>query len=67
MVSDNLLTRTATPGGATLARQDRNALQVVDGWISDPRFERLKPQLQEIKTRLQNFREQSQRAETRIP
>ncbi len=54
-ISHNLLTRNATPGGETLARQDREALKVVEAWMNDPRFERLRPRLQEIASRLEGF------------
>ena len=54
-ISHNLLTRNATPGGETLARQDREALKVVEAWMNDPRFEMVRPRLQEIANRLQGF------------
>jgi hypothetical protein len=55
MISHNLITRTETPEGATLARQDREALLAVEGWIADPRFARVKPQLETIRNRLLKF------------
>lgn len=54
-VSHNLLTRVATPTRETQARQDREALRVVEGWLADPRFESRKPYLQQIKYRLESF------------
>lgn len=59
MVSQNLLTRVSTPSGDAITRQDREALQVVNGWLVDPRFDQLKPRLQDLKTRLENFVSQS--------
>jgi hypothetical protein len=55
MVSHNLLTPTQTPDGATLARRDRAALQTVQEWLADPRFEGLRPQLERIRKRLETF------------
>jgi hypothetical protein len=55
MISYNLLTPTTTPTRGNLAQHDAEALRVVEGWMADPRFEKLKPQLQEISNRLKNF------------
>ena len=55
MISHNLLTPTPTPEGSQLARQDAAALAVVENWLADPRFEKLRPQLQKIKPRLSHF------------
>lgn len=54
-VSYNLLTRTASPSGAELAARDRESLKVVQQWLGDPRFAKLAPQLQTIKSRLEQF------------
>ena len=54
-VSHNLLTRVATPTRGTQARQDREALRVVEGWLEDPQFESRRPYLQQIKNRLESF------------
>lgn len=59
MVSNNLLTRTETPTQAQLAAKDRESLAVVEGWLSDPRFEKLQPQLRKIRDRLQTFVQQA--------
>ncbi len=59
MVSYNLLTQTVTPTGAELALRDREALNTVQQWLDDPRFEKLKPQLQTIKSRLEQFVKQA--------
>jgi hypothetical protein len=55
MISHNLLTRCETPTGETLARQDRHALDVVNAWLVDPRFEKARPYLEQTKTRLAGF------------
>jgi hypothetical protein len=55
MVSQNLLTRVSTPSGDAISRQDREALRVVNDWLEDPRFNRLRPRLQEMKSRLESF------------
>jgi hypothetical protein len=55
MISHNLLTSSPTPDGATLAARDRAALRVVEEWLNDPRFERLKPHLTNIHRRLTEF------------
>lgn len=55
MVSYNLLTQTVTPTGAELASRDREALNTIQQWLDDPRFVKLKPQLQAIRTRLEQF------------
>jgi hypothetical protein len=55
MISNNLLTSTETPTRAELAARDQAALQVTDEWLADPRFQRILPQLQAIRRRLQTF------------
>jgi hypothetical protein len=55
MVSPNLLTRVATPAGADLARQDREALRVVEAWLADPRFRERRLELERIRARLETF------------
>lgn len=54
-ISQNLLTRSLTPDFATLAARDAGALQAVNEWLADPRFAQLKPQLEKIRRRLENF------------
>ena len=44
MISHNLLTPTPTPDGRQLARHDAAALVVVENWLADPRFDKLRPQ-----------------------
>ena len=62
MISDNLLTRVATPDRDWQVRHDREALKVIESWQADPRFDKLRPQLQEIKSRLSRFVQQAQPA-----
>lgn len=55
MISSNLLTPTATPAAGELAAGDRAALQVVEAWLTDPRFAKLKPQFTATRDRLRSF------------
>ena len=55
MLSNNLLTETQTPTGAEIAARDRAALEMVQTWLADPRFEKVRPQLQTMQKRLQVF------------
>jgi hypothetical protein len=55
MISYNLLTRTQTPSHEELVRRDREALNAVQGWLGDARFEKLQPQLRTISDRLTTF------------
>jgi hypothetical protein len=55
MISYNLLTSVKTPDGATLSQKDARALQVLEGWLVDERFAKLRPQLEAMRTRLRNF------------
>lgn len=55
MISENLLTRSEIPVPADLAARDQAALQVTDEWLADPRFQQLRPHLQTIRSRLQQF------------
>ena len=59
MVSKNLLTPTETFSRDDLVARDREALRVVDQWAGDPRFERLRPQIQKIRDRLSVFVQQA--------
>lgn len=61
MVSHNLLTDSTTPSRAWLTGRDQETLNVVRRWQGEPRFERLRPQLQVIEHRLQQFVQQAQR------
>jgi hypothetical protein len=59
MISNNLLTKPVTPTQAELAAHDRQALATVERWLADPRFEKLKPQLEQIRTRVAGFVQES--------
>ena len=59
MVSRNLLTESATPDNAWLTGRDRAALTLLKQWAEEPRFTRLRPQLQQMELRLQQFVRQS--------
>lgn len=59
MISQNLLTDTPSPSHAELAARDRAALAVVDTWLADPRFAKLKPQLETTRARLRTFVQQA--------
>jgi hypothetical protein len=60
MISNNLLTGMETPNQAGIAQRDRAALEMVDKWLADPRFQKVQPQLKVIKRRLQTFVNQAQ-------
>ncbi len=55
MISQNLLSPTPTPDGASLTGRDAASLQVVQEWLADPRFTNLQRPLQKVKQRLQEF------------
>jgi len=59
MISANLLTPTSTPDHASLTRRDAESLRVVREWITDPRFAKLRPQLQKTERRLEEFVQQA--------
>jgi len=59
MISNNLLTHAATPAQGELAARDIVALQVVEGWLADPRFAGLQPQLATMRDRLRTFVQQA--------
>lgn len=54
-VSANLLTPTSTASGGEIIRHDKYALEVVEGWLRDPRFERVRPALEQMRSRLWQF------------
>lgn len=60
MISDNLLTGNPTPDHAALAARDQASLHVIVEWLADPRFANLRPQLQLMQQRLQQFVQQEQ-------
>ena len=55
MISHSLLTQTVTPNRESQAQQDRESLRVLEAWLVEPRFEKIKPQLQTLRTRLLSF------------
>jgi hypothetical protein len=59
MISKNLLTTVVTPAHDEIAVRDRAALARVEEWLADPRFERLRPQIEAIRGRLRGFVEQA--------
>ena len=61
MVSENLLTPMPTPQPGDLAAHDAACLKVVNEWLADPRFEKIRPELNKLKTRLEEFTRQAAR------
>ena len=59
MISHNLLTPTQLPEHSFLVSRDAASLQVVQDWLVDPRFAKLRPQLQKAQRRLQDFTQQA--------
>jgi hypothetical protein len=59
MISHNLLTGNATLHHVMLTRRDQAALEAVNQWLSDPRFERVKTPLLKIRDRLNEFTRQA--------
>ena len=59
MISNNLLTQSATPDHASLAARDAESLQVVQTWLADPRFNAVQPALSKIAMRLRQFTSQA--------
>ena len=62
MISHNLLTHSATPDHADLTGRDAESLRVLREWLADPRFERLRPELEESRLRLEEFVRQANQA-----
>ncbi len=52
MVSQNLLTRSATPDAASLTQIDAATVTLIDQWLADSRFQSRKEQLEKIRARL---------------
>jgi len=59
MISANLLTQSRTLDRTTLVARDAESLRVVDDWLADPRFAKLRPQLEKVKQRLEVFARQT--------
>ena len=55
MISVNLLTTASPPDTGPQMSYDRFALRVLADWMDDPRFTKLKPQLETMKARLESF------------
>jgi hypothetical protein len=54
-VSSNLLTGMNGIAGGELSKLDAAALETVEQWLSEPTFEKLRPQLEQMRTRLERF------------
>jgi hypothetical protein len=61
MVSHNLLTPVPTPDNGSLLARDAESLRAVQQWLTDPSFTKLRPQLEKMKGRLEEFARQAQR------
>ena len=61
MISQNLLTTSPTPDPSALTARDAESLRVLQQWLADPRFTRLRPQLEKMKSRLEEFVRQASR------
>jgi hypothetical protein len=55
MVSHNLLTRTPTPDRLALAARDTESLRVVKEWLGDPRLAKVRPAIEKMRLRLEEF------------
>ena len=55
MISHNLLTVSKTLDATEIKRRDRITLDVVNTWLSDPRFSRLYPRLEGVRSKLEQF------------
>ena len=55
MISHNLLTQSATLTGDELRARDAAAWKMVNAWLADAKFQRLDPQLNQIRSRLEQF------------
>jgi len=55
MISDNLLSPTQAPDRASLVGRDAASLKVIQLWLTDPRFSKIQPQLQQARLRIQEF------------
>lgn len=55
MISANLLTQSPSLEQAEIKRRDAASLKVVQQWLDDPRFAKVRPELEKIQVRLQEF------------
>jgi len=60
MISANLLTPTPTPDRAALTSRDAESLRVLQEWLNDQRFAKVRPDLERAKMRLEEFVRQAQ-------
>ena len=58
MISANLLTTDKTPNRVALLNRDAESLRVIDAWVGDARFAGIRPELDRIKIRLEQFAQQ---------
>jgi len=61
MIPQNLL----TPTHAALMNRDAESLRVLQEWVADPRFEKVRPDLQTAKMRLMRLEEFVRQANSR--
>jgi hypothetical protein len=59
-ISNNLLTTESQQPGTDLAAHDRQALEIVSGWLADPAFKSVKDHLLTMVSRLNEFTGASQ-------
>jgi hypothetical protein len=59
MMSHNLITTSDVPASGVLVQRDRQALQVVQSWLKDPRFASRRAALEIMRDRLTTFVEQA--------
>lgn len=55
MISRNLLTPSPTPDHASLVQRDAESLRVLQDWLADPRFAKVRPDLEKARARLDGF------------
>jgi hypothetical protein len=55
MVSNNLLTQSSTLTNGELRSRDNAALNVINEWLADERFQKIRPQLEQMRARLNQF------------
>ena len=59
MVSPNLLTTSPAPDPGEIKKRDAAALKAVQQWLADPRFASVRPELEKIQARLQDYARQA--------
>jgi hypothetical protein len=63
-ISNNLLTTESQQPGTDLAAHDRQALEIVSGWVADPAFQSVKDHLHTMASRLNEFTKKTEDFET---